>query len=167
MGLNYLFEQFDIVNDMLGNQLLEMSIKQHQITLSMKEPIFEFQYIQSLLSLYSKEECYVTTHTDTLYFTLVGLSTDVLSEDNMFYPFMDIIEEIAKEVCTCPSLEFVISSQYIKCFLDKPGLKVSDLSKYEEVFKANGQGELELHPQRPYLLFINVNKSFSEDSNTY
>ena len=84
-----------------------------------------------------------------------------MTDKDVFYPFLKTIEDFAEKICTCPSLEFVITGQYMKCFLDKPGLRVEDLNHYEEILNAKGKGELELHPQRAYLFFIN--SSYIED----
>ena len=73
--------------------------------------------------------------------------------NNPFLTLNKLIIEISETICKCPALEIVFSGQYLKCYLDKPGLTTEDLKSYERIF--DSEGTLELHGQRPYLLFIN------------
>lgn len=156
--INNLFETFGLLNTTMDNQILEMSVKQHQITFIMKESILYFPYVNKLTKhITNYNESYVTTHNDVLYFIIGDLSTKNLDEGDLLYPFVSLIEKFADKICQCPSLEYVVSNQYIKCFLDKPGLKLTDLEEYELILGAANKSELEMHPQRPYLLFINEN----------
>lgn len=162
MKLNDLFTQTKLIDELLGGQLLEISVKQHNITISITEPLIYLPYAKKLLSLINDldgvlEKSFISIHNDIIYFTFEKLSSEDIKEESPLYLFMKTIEEFADKICTCPSLEFIISNQYLKCFLDKPGLTVKSLSDYEDVLNAKGKGELELHPQRPYLLFINEN----------
>ena len=136
---------------------MEISVRQHQITISTKEGLVSFLDFETLLGFaVDKDLSFVSIQNDILYFTFGGLSTEI-GKKHIFYLLMETIEEFADKVCTCPSLEFIISPQYLKCFLDKPGLTVGNLKDYEDVLEVKDKGELELHPQRPYLLFINEN----------
>lgn len=157
MKLNELFKQVDLINKMLDGQLLEISVRQHQITLVLKEP---FIYLSNVFNLLGKidvqnDGSFISSKDDVMYLVIGNLNFQEMEQQTLFYVFMKVISEMAEKVCTCPSLEYVVSEQYIKCFLDKPGLDIETLSKYEEVLHAKGKSELELHPQRPYLLFIN------------
>lgn len=159
-----LFSLVEDINRQLENLLLEISVKRHQINFLVNYDVIRFNGVQSLLELADKdnyEESFLSydKNNDIFSFAIGGLSLEELDEKNILYPFLCTIEKMAQEICSCPSLEFVISPQYLKCYLDKAGLKVSDLSGYEKIFGAEGQGELELHPQRPYLLFLNMNNN--------
>lgn len=156
-NLDKLFEMVKRLNDILDGQLLEVSVKQHQITISVKEAILHFNHIKDLLLFSIHDDVsFISVNNDILYLTFGGLSVEeVDSTKPIFKTFINIISQFAEKVCTCPSLEFIISPQYLKCFLDKPGLGIKDLKEYENILDAKGKGELELHPQRPYLLFIN------------
>lgn len=155
--IDNLFVTFEEVNKLLDGQLLEISVKQHQITLVMSESLINIQMINNMLKYVQDPlESYISFLNDVLYFVLGGFSISN-PDENIFYPFMKIINEFSEHICKCPSLEYVVSAQYIKCFLDKAGIKISDLKKYEEILEAKEKGELEMHPQRPYLLFINEN----------
>lgn len=156
-----LFSLVEEINRQLENLLLEISVKRHQISFLINYDVIRFNGIQSLLELADKnnyDESFLSydKNNDIFSFLIGGLSLEEIDEKNILYPFLCTIEKMAQEICSCPSLEFVISPQYIKCYLDKPGLKISDLSNYEKIFNAEGQAELELHPQRPYLLFLNM-----------
>lgn len=157
MKLNELFKQVGLINKMLDGQLLEISVRQHQVTLSIKDSLVYFPQIKKMLDFSDDSKSFVSFSDDIFYFVFVNLSSEDMTDKDIFYPFLKTIEDFAEKICTCPSLEFIISPQYLKCFLDKPGLKVGNLREYEEVLGAEGEGELELHPQRPYLLFINEN----------
>ena len=156
MKIEYLFNQFNKINEKLEGEILEMSVKQHQVTISLKESLLSFNDVDILNDIYSFQN-YVTTKNDIIFITFPDISQDTIEEKSDLYIFMSVITQMANDICSCPSLEFVISKEYIKCFLDKPGIRTSDLLKYEEILGAKDKGELELHPQRPYLLFINDN----------
>ena len=162
MKLDDLFNRTKEIDEMLGNQLLEISVKQHSITISITESMIHFLHAEKLIIMVAgmkgaSKKSFISTHNDIIYFTFEDLSTDKMMEKDPLRLFMETIEDFAEKICTCPALEFIISNQYLKCFLDKPGLTIENLSEYEEVLEAKGKGELELHPQRPYLLFINEN----------
>lgn len=157
MKLNELFKQVDLINEVLDGQLLEISVRQHQVTISIKDSLVYFPQLKKMFDFAFDSKSFVSFSDDIFYFVFVNLSSEDITDKDIFYSFLKTIEDFAEKICTCPSLEFVISPQYLKCFLDKPGLKVGNLREYEKVLDAEGKGELELHPQRPYLLFINEN----------
>lgn len=151
-NIKKLFDSFVSLNKKMNNEVLELSVKQHQISILCNDSLLSFE---SINSINISDESFVSTHNDNLYLVIGGLSPDNIKDYEIFHPFMEIIWKFAEEICQCPSLEYKISEQYIKCFLDKPGLKANDLKKYEAILEADNKGELELHPQRAYLLFIN------------
>lgn len=153
-----LFKKFIDINKLCNDNLLEISVKQHQVTLMFEETLIHFA---DFLKLPFTEQSYITTYNDNLFITIENLSLENMEESNPLYIFISVISQLYETICTCPSLEFVITGQYMKCFLDKPGLRVEDLNHYEEILNAKGKGELELHPQRAYLFFIN--SSYIED----
>lgn len=158
MKSNKLFEQFDKINELLEGHLTEISVKQHQVTIMIHESLLEISPLMDFLdSINDYQDTYITTKDEVFYVTIGGLSIDSISKKNILYPFVETITSFSEKICTCPSLEFVIAKEYIKCFLDKPGLRVSDLKLYEEILGQKEKGELQLLLQRPYLLFINDN----------
>lgn len=156
-SINKVFELFDETNKILDGQVLEISVKMHQITISMKDTMIDMNYIFSLLfKLFEKKFPFgvnVSVNKDILYLT-IPIESDMKNMTDFFSDFINIINEMEKEICSCPSLEYVVADSYVKCFLDKPGTKINDLKTYEKILGAEDIGELELHPQRPYLLFI-------------
>ena len=147
-----LFSDFKKINDICSNDLVEISVKQHQITLMFDTSLLYFSGIEKLPYL---SNGFITTFGDNLFITIeVTESTKEIYKEEYYKNFFDVIRIFAEKICQCPSLEYVVSNQYIKCFLDKTNLTVNDLKTYEDVLGAEGQ--LELHPQRAYLLFINT-----------
>lgn len=166
--MNDLFNSFKSINEILEGELLEISVRRHQISYIFGGNSIGLKDIKTLIDTMKKYEInssYLTVQDDNYVFiTFEGWyknsETDGRYIDNVFKMYID---EIADKICTCPALEFVVSAQYIKCFLDKGGLTVDDLSSYEELMGA--KGSLELTPQRPYLLFINENYYLEEETN--
>lgn len=155
MQLSRLFEKTKEIDEILDGELLEISVRQHQVTISLEKTMITFEKAQKLFkAAKTTSDSFISINNNVLYLTIGDLS-DKIGKKHIFYPFISTIKEIAENICTCPALEFVISTQYMKCYLDKPGLKVVDLVDYEDILQAPGKAELELHPQRPYLLFIN------------
>lgn len=158
MRIDDIFKRFSQINDMFNDELIEISVKQHTISLMFNESMLSFYQLGVLFKSLPKDTVgFVTFFNEEIIVNIERLSTDILDNTNIFYPLVSLIEDFAKEICQCPSLEYSVSGQYMKCFLDKPGVRVSDLNKYEELLEAEGRGELEMHPQRAYFLFINEN----------
>lgn len=159
-----LFDNFMEINNIMDGNLIEISVKQHQITLLFNDSVLRFSDLNKLVGLYYNEESFITTQNDEIFrISFANISFDLIEKTNVFYLFMSLIKEMADKICTCPSLEFVVSKEYIKCFLDKPGITINDLKKYEEILDAEDKAVLDFHPQRPYLLFINENMEFSDE----
>lgn len=154
-----LFNIFNVLRgDLEENSILEISVKQDQISLLLKEPMLNFKDFSIINDYIEKGDVYTILTQEQLY---VMIDDPVFSEktSSPFAYLMQIIQKMAEEICTCPVLEYSVTDTYIKCFLDKPGLKIDDLHKYEEILEVVGDAELELHAQRPYLLFINMNQN--------
>ncbi len=153
---------FNVFNGLRGdleeNSILEISVKQDQISLLLKEPMLNFKDFSIINDYIEKGDVYTILTQEQLY---VMIDDPVFSEktSSPFAYLMQIIQKMAEEICTCPVLEYSVTDTYIKCFLDKPGLKIDDLHKYEEILEVVDDAELELHTQRPYLLFINMNQN--------
>lgn len=153
------FDMFDSVSEFLeGAYLTEISLKQNQITLTFDKDILRLSSIKLLLEFIedlipSDNNGYFTSLNDIPMIVIPDIKfTGLTQKNNVFMVMMDLITKIAEKICTCPSLEIVFSSNYLKCYLDKPGLTVNDLREYEKLFDL--EGSLELHAQRPYLLFV-------------
>lgn len=159
MKTKTLFKDFEKINKILDGKLVEISIRQHQIGLVLNKTISVSQIQKFLPSIPSIDNSFVTFHDDFLYFIIEELHYEDINTKSYFHNFMQVINAMSEEICQCPALEYVVSSQYVKCFLDKNGLTIADLSKYESILESETPAEVEMHPQRPYLLFINFNNN--------
>lgn len=152
-----MFDAFYRIQELIkSNTIAEISVKQHHITIKLKEQnVFYFSDVLSLTHdmMVTPISSYVTTNNDVIYLMIEDIpeKADTIKSD--FKEFVQTIRYLAEHVCACPSLEFAISGQYIKFYLDKPGFKLSEIKKVEELF--NSECTLELTVQRPYMLFIN------------
>lgn len=156
------FEIFGTINDSLPNsKLLEVSVRQSQVTLIFDDEVIPLSDLRENKWIDGSGESYLATTEEgpviVVPFNVEELKTQFSNPFKLLY---DLILLISDEICKCPALEIVFSNQYLKCYLDKPGLRVEDLKKYENIFKL--EGTLELHSQRPYLLFINSELSESD-----
>ena len=113
-------------------------------------------YIQDLNKILARiqvahefDKPYVITFEEEVHYIIPNIQ-DI--KNTKPHVFMKVIREMAEEICQCPSLEFVVSPFYVKCYLDKPGLYLEDVQKYDDILKDNGT--LELHTQRPYMLYV-------------
>ncbi len=159
--MNKLFEAYNKISEIFNKNLLEISVKRTQITLEFSEKVIAFEDISNFYenSLDIQDNSFITSMDESL-FLVCELSEDVLNDkekQGVFSEFISITDDIFEKVCKCPIFEFIVSDKYIKMYLDKNGLTVSDLETYEDIFKEKGQGTLEIHGQRPYLLFVNLN----------
>lgn len=155
-----LFDSFNQISEIFNNNVVEISVKRHQISLELNQKTILLQDIDKFYNQVKVlQDSFIATNEDSL-FIVCGLSEGVLEDTDMqglFKDFISVTEEIFEKVCKCPVFEFVVSDKYIKIYLDKQGLTTEDLNAYEEIFQLKGEGTLELHPQRPYLLFVNTN----------
>lgn len=150
-----LFNEVNRIKDLLETDFVEISVKQHQIDVVFKQDNgINLEDLNKIKKVFEKnhtfETPYLTTFEEEFHFTIPQIEKK--KDKKKPHLFMAAIQKMADEICMCPSLEYVISSFYVKCFLDKPGLYVSDLSKYNEILQ--DKGTLELHAQRPYLLYV-------------
>lgn len=158
--MSKLFEAYNKISKIFNDNLIEISVRRHEITLEFDEKIV---LLDNINHFYKKspitEGSFIASNEDSL-FLVCKLDDDILEDkekQGLFKDFISITNEIFEKVCKCPVFEFIISDKYIKMYLDKQGLTTSDLEAYETIFKEEGEGTLELHVQRPYLLFVNVN----------
>lgn len=158
--MSKLFEAYNKISKIFNDNLIEISVRRHEITLEFDEKIVLLDNINHFYKKSPiKEGSFIVSNEDSL-FLVCKLDDDILEDkekQGLFKDFISITNEIFEKVCKCPVFEFIISDKYIKMYLDKQGLTTSDLEAYETIFKEEGEGTLELHVQRPYLLFVNVN----------
>ena len=161
-----LFKSFnDIQHRRSDVKILEISIRQGQILIIFEKDLIPLRALMdlsemvrvkessSLLSKYSSIG--FIGENPSLIIDVNNFKSDLFKFSDIFQVLIDTIEYAADNICKCPALEIVFSDKYIKCYLDKPGITLEDVSKYEQMF--NSKGTLELFGQRPYLLLINDN----------
>lgn len=157
-NLYNMFGAFDKVNDISGiESISEISVHQNQISFTFESKnIIYMENIDEIEQLINPIKI-----TDITLFenSLIASCRDLKSLDdkksnqsNPLCLFKAVIEELAKTVCACPALEFVISGSFIKCFLDKPNIVLEDVAKLDTIF--DSKGILELNGQRPYVLYV-------------
>lgn len=161
-----LFNSFELIQKRRSDvNILEISIRQGQIVIIFEKDLISLNAFKDL----SKMAIQKTSSTLLPKYASIGfigentalvINTNSLQSDqfhfsNVFKVLHEAIEYAANNICKCPALEIVFSDQYIKCYLDKPGITLDDIEKYEKMF--NLKGTLELFGQRPYLLLINDN----------
>lgn len=152
-----IFDKFYRIQELIKfNQIVEISIKQHHITIILKDSnIFYFADVLALAhdALVTPQSSYMTVSQDIIYLMIEDIPEDVDNIKSDFKELIQVIRYLSDNICKCPSLEFVFSGQYIKFYIDKPGLKLDDLKKVEHLF--NHECTIEFTGQRPYILFIN------------
>lgn len=157
------FEIFEDISSMFPeSMLLEISVRQSQISLIFEQEILLVSSLNAELFNSVTDDALLMCVEDKLNLVLPFRKSGVnisISNDS-FINLRFLIQKISDTICKCPALEIVFSNQYLKCYLDKPGLTVDDLQQYQKLFDA--EGTLELHTQRPYLLFINENLTMED-----
>lgn len=156
--MDELFNEFKKISERLELELLEISVRQHQISYIFAGSTIGLQDIETLTCItqqYNVRQSYLLTAQEENF---IICTFEKWEDENS--PFKKYIMKIAENVCQCPALEFVVCGQYVKCFLDKGGLTVDDLVAYEKVMGTSGT--LEMTPPRPYMLFINENYYLEE-----
>lgn len=150
-----IFKCFEDIQKLFKQEVIEVSVKRSQVTLVFSEKMIGVADIEKFSSEFcGGDKSFVTFDEEFMY--LVCELEDNTGFQELFGPFLEVTQRVFDEVCKCPIFEFIVSSRYIKLYLDKQGLTVKDLKAYEDIFD-DTEGTLELHGQRPYLLFINMN----------
>lgn len=154
-----LFKYFDEINEGLENPILEVSVKQSQMVFCFEETnritIPDLEILNNLCPLMSISE--ITTFQDMIFVHFENLSESFLKDADKKNRFaiLDLygfIFSLAKSFCTCPNLEFAISNNYIKIYIDLPNVTVKQTYEMDELLKSDGI--LELDTQRPYVLYV-------------
>lgn len=151
-----LFDQFDKINNQLDNNVVELSIKKSRISLSFENgdvlKIDDIKKINKICDKFNVGE--INTFHDVLYVHFTELQEENITDDDKcpISKLYNLIFKLRDILCTCPALEYIISGDYLKVFIDLPNIKIVDISKLDRLFKS--EGFLELNMQRPYVLYI-------------
>lgn len=159
--VNTVLKTFSKVNKMVGGELLEISVKKSRLN-------FEFQNgdlvsastIMGLLKdeLIDEENLYMTDFNNSIRITFECkdmVEQGLIPDKSVFSDLFVLLQEIGDHICQCPALEYTISTDFIKVYIDKPNIFIDDLNNLQEVFDSNFS--LELQKQRPYCLFVKKN----------
>lgn len=147
---------FSVLNDGMENNIREISVKQSMITISFENEsilsMTDLQKIDNFCDAFSVTN--ITAFQDMIHVHFDGLSENLIEENDRcplayLYKIILILRDI---LCTCPALEYVISNDYVKIYIDLPNIHVKDLNGLEELFKS--EGVLEINNQRPYVLYV-------------
>ena len=162
--INQAFKSLEIIDSQLEVDIMEISVKQSQITLVFFDSIIV--YMNDLLALDKMGDKLkvtdVTCFQDQLYVSMRGIKGyESFGDESMFTAFYDVIVTLRDLVCSCPALEYVISKEYLKVYLDVPNIQLSELYKLIDVFKQDPF--VELSGDRPYLLFVNEDVCTTEE----
>lgn len=155
------FSTIEYINEQLDIDVLEVSVKKSQIVFTFADGLMIS--MKDLLALHRLDKKYgvtdVTCFQNRLYVAIRDI--DSIESGSVYEYFYEIITVLRDLVCTCPALEYIISKEYIKVFLDVPNIQVSSLWKLVDVFKQDPF--VEFSGDRPYLLFINEDMYVSEE----
>lgn len=154
--LKKMLDYFYVLNNEIVNNIREISVKQSVIAISFEDGgalfMSDLTKIDNFCEVLSVTN--ITAFQDMIHVHFDGLRED-LAEGNdkcpliFFYQIILILRDI---LCTCPALEYVISNDYVKVYIDLPNIHVKDLNGLEELFKS--EGILEINNQRPYVLYV-------------
>ena len=136
----------------LDGELSEIAVNQNQIIFECSN-IIEFHKFNALRVLMGIDPNDITTFENKLFVAYRGIldnNEEITSEPKLL---MNTIQEVSNYVCKCPILEMRISNEYIKVYLDKPNIKISDIIKLDEIFSS--EGVLQTGEQRAYVLYVN------------
>ena len=155
--LRNFFEFIDKLNNNLNNKIREISVKQSKITFTFDDSLIfnraDFNLIDRLETDIGISD--ITTFQDTLFVSFTNLSEEMIPSDyspDSIFGLYHFIIQLRDIVCTCPALEFVVSDNYLKVYLDLPNLYIKDIAQIDKLLKQ--EGILELTHQRPYILYV-------------
>lgn len=153
-------EIFNDIAKLTNNTLLEISMKKSRINFEFKESgLIHINDIIDLLEddLIKEDYFYLTTLDNKIHLTYEcanDITNNNIPNTSLFKKLFELLDEIGEHICQCPALEYIISQDYVKVFIDKPTIDSENIMDLAKVF---GQSfTLELQKQRPYCLFINT-----------
>lgn len=158
--INDVFDAINKINKRLSNKIIEISVRQSQFELTFEEStILSVEDIAVLSNMFGEPIDFsdITCFNDRLFVSYRGLEEEFLDDSKVDKGFKDIYRIIfllKDNICTCPALEYVLSPEYLKVFIDVPNVQLSGLTLVAETLLKQDPF-LETGGDRPYLLFIN------------
>lgn len=153
-----------------GNGLIEVSVKKSRINFEFEDGnLLHSNAIIGLLEdpLITEDYLYMTSLNDDIRITCdvdETVAHNMVPTQSIFSPYFELLEELGEHICQCPALEFVVSENFLKIFIDKPSISLNDLEKIKEIFDEDFT--IEVHKQRPYCLFVKTNPKQIETDNS-
>ena len=158
-SLDTIFGIYEDIHKLLyGNGFIEVSIKKSRINFEFEDGnLLHANAVTGLLQdpLITENYLYMTSLNDDIRITCDVDDTvlhNMVPSDSIFAPYFELLEELGEHICQCPALEFVVSENFLKIFIDKPSISLNDLEKIKEIF--DEEFTIEVHKQRPYCLFV-------------
>ena len=147
-------EAFDEIANQIESDIADISVKQSQIMFGFGNsiPFKDLNTINNLKNSISITD--IVSFQDLLFVRLENLSESLIDEKsnnpmNVLYSF---IFSLAETLCSCPVLEYSVSGNYLKIYLDLPNVTSKSLRELDLLL--NSEGVLELGGQRPYILYV-------------
>ena len=150
-----IIEKFNFINNRLHNNVSEIHVKKKELSFT-----FENQMIVDFDDLFHLNEIedslninYIATLDDILYVVIPVAETKMIEPKRHPLSFIfSFIYTLKDKLCSCPALEFVVSSDYIKIYLDMPNLDPKNIIELNELLES--ECVIELSSARPYLLYV-------------
>lgn len=145
------FKFYKGLQAIMEDEIKEISVHQDQISICCHNFV-EYGNFGALSELLGMDPTDISIFNDSIY-----ISYRIISSQKHYSTYVktckDIMSSIADCICQCPSLEMTVTDQYAKVYLDKPNIKVKDISELDTVMGA--EGTLQTGEQRAYVLYLN------------
>jgi len=152
------FKAIEELNSDFDNKIIEISVKQSQMTFTFEdETIISDVDVMRIFNLHPAiPRADITCFNNRLYVSIRDLYEKLMRSETMeenLRALYEIIIVLRDNLCQCPALEYAISEEYIKIYLDVPNIQLSNLNKVNDILKQDPFVEFTF--DRPYLLYIN------------
>ena len=153
------FQAFDKMDSHVEGEIAEISVKQSQFVISfVDQQYIKADDIEALSNLQNVSD--ITCYNNELFVAMRDVEEQWAMKSEHVQAFYRIILTLRDHVCQCPNLEYVISHDYLKVYLDVPNIQLSALAALIQLFKQDPF--VEFGADRPFLLFINES-SYAEE----
>lgn len=151
------FESVENLSKKLDNNINEIYVRKTQMLFTFEdETIISYNDLTTLANMDKILGCTdITSFNNMIFVGFRNLNQELMQNEEInenLRNLYDIIGVLYEHVCQCPALEFVVSNQYLKVFLDSPNIHVSNLYALNNIFHQDPF--IELGSDRPYLLYI-------------
>ena len=168
--LEDIFNVIPVMNQFLKSEINEIIVQYDKMIIYFNE--IDFVPAEDIGTIIGSKDCFnyignpnvvldengiITIEIDELF----DLSTDEIELLGVYPRILyQIITTLRQAICLCPNLEFIISSYYMKIFIDVPNIKLSTLFQIQDIFGEDPFVETyavqNKESFRPHLLFFNI-----------